>query len=557
MKTSSMLILFLVSFILMNASFSAEDEKPQLQPINYMVEMRDGTKLSTDVYIPEKGGPLYPVLLERTPYNKVNLKGLVHFAENGDFATVAQDVRGRYESEGHPRPFEDDGWGEHQDGFDTVQWILSQPWCNGRIATTGGSAGGITQIQLAGSAPPGIVGQHVVVAPLSGYHSTFYWNGVFRKSLVEGWLVAAQWPADNLGEIRSHPTYDSYWQVQNLGERVDKVNWPVVISAGWYDIFQQGSIDAFQAIQEKGGPNARKNVHLVMGPFHHGINMLKVGEFEFPESAKIPDTWPKGSDWFRHWLNDEPLSVDPPPVLYYTMGEMPVGDAPGNEWHEAQSWPPPSKPVQFYLTETEGLAKQKPSDGKLAYTYDPENPVPTAGGTNLLIPAGPFDQRNYLINKKEDLRANIEDRDDVLIFATEPLKEPIEVTGNVRAVLYISTSAVDTDFTVKLTDVYPDGRSMLITDGITRLGFRNSLETFETATPGEVYRLDVDVWSTSIVFNKGHRIQIAVSSSNAPKYEPNPNTGNLDWKSTEKIKAQQTIYIGGERASHVILPIIE
>lgn len=524
-------------------------------PTTYQVVMRDGTPLATDVYLPEQGEGPYPVLLERTPYDKSNLKGAANNTQRG-IAVVIQDVRGRYASAGHPRPFEDDGWGEHQDGLDTVEWIRSQPWCNGKIATQGASAGGITQIQLAGTAPKGLVGQIIIVAPLSGYHGTFYQNGVFRKSLVEGWLIGAKWHPDNLAEIRSHPTYDAYWQVQNLGERISTVNWSVVLIAGWYDIFQQGSLDAFSAIQETSGPEARKNVHLLMGPWTHGVGGLKVGEFEFPENAKIPSEWPGNEAWIDHWLLGEPLESTPPPVLYYTMGELPAGNAPGNEWRSAESWPPESTPTRYYLSSEEKLTREIPNASELSFTYDPFNPVPTAGGANLLLPAGSFDQTNYLTDKEKNTRINVEHRDDVLIFTSEPLDRPMEITGRIRAILHVSSSAPDTDFTAKFTDVYPDGRSMLIVDGIQRIGFRNGLTQYEPGTPNEVHQLEVDLWSTSLILNKGHRFRLAVSSSNAPRFEPNPNTGIFDWKHVEKRPAKQTVFVGGDRASYLLLPVV-
>lgn len=552
MKHSRFLLSFLIAF---TAISWAEPPEKTL----YKVEMRDGTKLATDVYIPTEGGSAFPVLLERTPYNKDNFGKLAENFNKDGIVVVGQDVRGRHASEGHARPFVDDGWGEHQDGYDTVEWIRAQPWSNGKIATHGGSANGITQIQLAGAAPEGIVGQYIVVAPVSEYHNTFYQGGVFREALAAGWLKAAQWPDDNLGEVRSHPTYDEYWEVQNLEERANRVNWTTVHVAGWYDIFQQGSIDAFTTIQKRGGKIGRRNVYLLLGPWTHGVNNLKVGEVTFPDNGKTPDDWPGSGEWIRHWLLDQPLEKTPPPVLYYTMGELPDEGAPGNEWHCAESWPPSAKETKFFLSEDGALGRKKPKKSSLSYVYDPANPVPTTGGANLMVPAGMFDQRDFLADKKKDIRINSEERDDVLVFTTEPLTEPMEVTGRITAVLHVSTSATDTDFTAKLTDVYPDGRSMLITDGIRRLGFRDSDDdsNFKLAKPGKTYRLEVDLWSTSMVFNKGHRIRLAISSSNFPRFATNPNTGDLDWQSTTKKTADQTVFVGGRKASYLILPIVK
>ncbi|RJP25420.1 MAG: CocE/NonD family hydrolase [Candidatus Omnitrophota bacterium] len=509
----------------------------------YRVEMRDGVELATDVYLPSEGKGSWPVVLGRTPYSKKSSADLASLTERG-IAVVIQDVRGRFDSGGFARPFADDGWGERQDGYDTVHWIRAQAWCNGKIATVGGSAGGITQIQLAGSAPEGLAGQLIVVAPLSGYHSTFFMGGVFRKSLVEGWLKGAKWPDENLAEIRFHPAYDEYWQVQNLGERIEEVNWPISLVGGWFDIFQQGTIDAFVDIRNHGGSCARENAHLIMGPWHHGVNVTKVGELTFPDTAKTPALWPGQKEWLEHWLSDQPLDPAPPPVLYYTMGELPAGNAPGNEWRSCENWPPDSMPHKYYLCSDGGLSENPPEASVRTYTYDPKNPVPTIGGQNLLLPMGPHDQRS------------IEQRDDVLVFSTPPLSEPLEVTGRITATLYVSTNAVDTDFTAKLTDVYPDGRSMLLNDGIRKLSFRHSLISPTAVVPGKIYQLEIDLWSTSIVFNTGHCIRLAISSSNSPRFEANPNTGFADWRNTETVAAEQSIYIGGECASYLLLPVI-
>ncbi len=502
-------------------------------PTTYMVEMRDGVHLATDVYLPRQGDGPWPVMLGRTPYDKRSSSDLSFFTSSG-IAVVVQDVRGRYGSEGEAIPFVNDGWGALQDGYDTVEWIRAQDWCNGKVATIGASAGGMTQMQLAGSAPEGLVGQLISVAPLSIYHTTMYNGGVFRKILTEGWLSGTKWPTDVLELIKSHPTYDDYWRVQNLGERVEHVDWPVTLVGGWFDIFQQGTIDAFTEIQTRGGPNARNNVHLIVGAWTHGVNNTKVGDLTFPEKAKMPSAWPETDDWFDAWLFDEPLSPEPPSVLYYTMGEIPYGrDIPGHEWRSADTWPPPqSQEIPFYLTELGDLHRDTPQTASLGYSYDPKQPVPTVGGQNLILPAGSFDQRE------------VEEREDVLVFTTPVLEEPLEVTGHLTAVLYVSTSAQDADFSVRLSDVYPDGRSMLLTDGIRRLSFRNSFSETEAVVPGEVYRLEVDLWSTSMVFNEGHSIRIAVTSSNTPRYEPNPHA------------SEQTVYLGGDRASHVLLPLV-
>lgn len=535
------ILLFLVPFFI-------SAQTPEL----HHVEMRDGVHLATDVYLPDSGEGPWPVVFARTPYGRKHSGTKLYpetrtaLLQNG-IAIVMQELRGFYESEGEAQPFVTDGWGELQDGYDTVEWILKQEWCNGKIAGTGSSAAGSTQILLAGTGPKGIAGQLIYQAPISQYDVS-YPGGVFRKKLLEEWVKFINLP-ELLDRTRSHPYYDKSWQIQNLAERVDRVNWPVAIFASWYDVFIQDCIDLYTEIRQRGGPNARDNVFLLIGPYYHMNFDLRngplVGELEFPAIARVPrDLWPEDMQWWKHWLLNEPLKPVPPRVLYYVMGELPAGNGPGNEWRTASNWPPPAEMALYFLTSDSSLETVLPEQqGEFSYNYDPQNPVPTIGGNNIYLEAGPYDQRD------------VEDRDDVLLFTSEILTEPLEVVGRITAVLHVSTSAKDTDFTAKLTDVCPDGRSMLVCDGIRRLSLREGFTEPKEVTPGEKYIMEIDLGSTGIVFNKGHRIRLAVSGSNSPCFEPNPNTGSSDWASTAKVVAEQTVYVGGEYASHLILPV--
>jgi putative CocE/NonD family hydrolase len=226
------------------------------------------------------------------------------------------------------------------------------------------------------------------------------------------------------------------------------------------------------------------------------------------------------------------------------MGDVVDEKAPGNYWRSADTWPPQAKATPYYLQANKGLTTSKPEgDDQQTYKYDPHDPVPSRGGQNLLIDKGPMDQRP------------VESRPDVLLFTTEPLAEPVEVTGRITAKLYVSSDCPDTDFTVKLCDVYPDGRSLLVTDGIRRASLRNGYEKHEALVAGEVYELEVDLWSTSLVLNKGHRIRVAVSSSNSPRFEPNPNTGDPHPVSGKSRVATNTLHLSAQKASHIVLPI--
>jgi predicted acyl esterase len=508
-----------------------------------MVPMADGVKLATDVWLPEGDGP-WPVAFARTPYNKDGLKG-DPFNANG-VVVVAQDVRGRFASEGEARPFFADGWGEHKDGLDTAKWIVAQKWCNGKIATFGGSAVGITQYLLAGTDPPGLVACYPVVACASLYNGAFFQGGVFRKSMIEGWYKLAQWPDYAMEEPSQHPCYDDLWKTVDLRTRAEFVKVPMMHVGGWNDIFTQGTIDAFTALQTRGGEGARGRQHLVMGPWTHGVRQTKVGELTYPDNAKWPEGAPDEGKWMATFLAGDGSEADRlPTVWYYVMGAVGEEGAPGNEWRTADAWPPPAQETRLYFGGGNTLAPVAEAAMQYTFTYDPKDPVKTIGGRNLVLPAGSFDQRE------------VESRRDVLVFSTEPLQEPLEVTGQVTVRLFASSSAKDTDFTAKLTDVYPDGRSMLVADGILRARFREGFDREVLMEPGKVYRFDIDLQSTSLIFNRGHRIRVAISSSNAPRFEPNPNTGD-PWRANDRtVVAEQTVWTGDGKPSCVVLPVVK
>ena len=508
-----------------------------------MVPMRDGTRLATDIYLPEGKGP-WPVILSRTPYDK-SRKPKTNYTSNG-YAVVVQDLRGRFASEGqNDMPFIPDAWGELQDGYDTIEWAASQPWCNGKVGTSGSSAGGITQVMTAGSAPPHLVCQFIGVAGASMYDIA-YQGGVFRKADVEGWLAGNKFSKKCIATIVGHPVYDDLWRSVDAVARAPKITAPGLFVAGWYDVFSQGTIDAFTSRQYKGGQGALGKQKLVIGPWVHGRSK-NLGQFAVDDEALMtPEGW-RTAEWMDYWLKGTQNGVmDGPPVAYYVMGAFDEPRAPGNEWRKAYAWPVPSEPTRYYL-HSDGTLSADPPPAQAAsriYAYDPGNPVPTRGGCNLVQAKGPYDQRP------------VEKRQDVLLYTSDPLGEPLEITGRIEVYLWASSSCRDTDFTVKLTDVYPDGRSVLVQDGINRARFRNSFEREELMNPGEVYRFKVDLWSTSIIFNKGHRIRVAVSSSNSPRFEPNPNTGDAFRANDKSQTARNTIYHDAAHPSYILLPVI-
>lgn len=517
-----------------------------------MLPMRDGVKLATDFYLPAGPGP-WPAVLARTPYNKdFGLEAHKQFTTRG-YAFVVQDSRGRFKSEGPIMAYDTDGWsGGLGDGYDTVEWIATQPWANGKVGTWGGSALSIAQYLMAGASPPHLMAQHLNVGAPSMYRDIVYRDGVFRKNLIEEWLKSQKFDPAQLQAWKSHPTEDTYWLERDTPSRWGKVNAAGVHIGGWYDAFTQGVLNAYLGYQKKGGPQARGNQKLILGPWPHAVFQRQAGIVEFPTNAVAPPV-PLHDPllFFDHFLKGVDNGFAKlPSVAYYTMGDTSVRDAPGNVWRTAPSWPPDSRKEIWRLGANGRLldppaARAEKNASFLAYAYDPANPTPTEGGNHGgTLQTGPRDQRI------------VETRQDMILFTTEPLSQPKEVTGRVRAKLWVASDCLDTDFTVKLCDVRPDGLVLNICDGLVRMKYRHSLRKPELIRPGTIYPVEVDLWSTSYVFDAGHRLRVEVASANFPAYEANPNTGeNPDQAHSPRV-AHNRVYVNASHPSQIILPVV-
>jgi len=395
--------------------------------------------------------------------------------------------------------------------------------------------------------PTHLISQHLTVGAPRLYCDIVYPGGVFRKSLVEDWLRVTAFSPEALKLWTSHPAYDDYWRARELTHRYDRINAAAVHIGGYFDIFSQGTLDAFVGYQEKGGPRARGRQKLIMGPWTHGVFLEKSGDLTFPNAKRPPNRVRDQWRWFDHTLKGIDNGIDrEPAVTYYVMGDTSNSNAPGNVWRTAERWPPVDVTTEsFYLhtDRTISSAKNPSQAPPLTFVCEPTNPVPTIGGPELTIAAGPKDQRP------------IEGRADLLVFTSQPLVEPLEITGRVRAKLWASSDAPDTDFFVRLCDVYPDGRSINICEGRIRARFRESFAKETLLRPGEIHDFDVDLWSTSIIFNKGHRLRVHVSSSSTPGFEPNPNTGDKFRSNTTTRSARNTIYCDADHPSQLLLPI--
>ena len=548
---------------------------------NVKVPMRDGVRLSADIYSPRGQSGLFPVLLVRTPYDNMDETFIEHgefFVQHG-YVFVIQDVRGRNDSDGDFYPFVQD----HDDGYDTIEWIGAQPWCDGNVGMYGSSYLAIVQWHAA------VMGSRYLkcIAPTvmgdDMHDSSRYLGGALLLVTACTWAFWAgegrtwqsieryNWPqllqtlplkelAKAAGkdvaffqDWLDHPDYDDYWKKIAVKERYQDVKVPVLHTGGWYDIFTGGTFKNYGGMREKGGSElARNNQKVVIGPWLHGVSKTtNAGDADFGMGSVI-DLRGIQLKWFDHWLKGIDKGVErEPPLHIFVMGT--------NEWRDEQEWPLARTRFTPYYFHSGGSANTLNGDGVLStqaptdeqpdrYDYNPAFPTPTHGGNtccrNDILPGGGFDQRE------------VEARSDVLVYTSEPLDEDLEVTGPIIVKLQASTDCRDTDFTAKLADVHPDGYSLNLCDGIIRGRYRESKERQVLLEPGTAYEFTIDLYPTSNVFLKGHRIRVDIASSNFPRFDRNPNTGHTFGEDAEMQVAHQQVLHDGAHPSHIILPVI-
>ncbi|MCH9634326.1 MAG: Cocaine esterase [Chlamydiae bacterium] len=510
---------FLITLLLFPALLLANTG---LDVAKVQIPMRDGLELTTDIYTTQNSKGPQPCILIRGPYERGKLKEAYAKLAHLGYAVAIQRFRSATHAEEFPEPFRQDAWGVLQDGYDTVEWLAQSSYTNGNIGTLGASAMGIAQLLTAPSKPPHLKCQFIQVATPSLYHHAAYIGGKFCKHQIETWFAKAAPLAYQ--HIIQHNEYDAYWEQIDATKRVGDVCVPALHYGGWYDIFSQGTIDSFTSLQMHGGEGARNRQRLIMGPWTHwGFKPEKFGDFPIPENSMSFNESKTIKSWFDFHLKGDSKALDSEdPVLYYTMGPLDASESSGNKWKTAKNWPPPHKNQPYYFSKKHLLVNNAPLFQKSSYSidYQPENPVPTIGGRNLYLASGPFDQSPN------------ENRDDVLVFSTPPLKEDSEFTGRIKAKLYISSSAPSADFAITLTDVYPDGKSVLILEGIQSV----------TCEPNQILPIEIDLWSTSMVFAKGHKIRVNITNSNYPHFDKN------------KQPSHNVIYVGNKYPSHILLP---
>jgi len=556
------------------------------------MKTRDGVTLYADIYRP-KSVDKFPVILMRTPYDKsVNWAAMPAFkiVPRG-YVFIIQDVRGRYTSEGEWYPFRH----EEADGYDAVEWAASLPYSNGKVGMMGGSYVGATQMLAAIGAPPHLAG----IAPeitASNYHDNWtYQGGAFEQWFDQNWttqlarntldrlidkntdarvgaptLPLSGYPVFNFGQLPAdaqltaeiapyyldwlaHPDYDSYWKQWSIEEHFSNITVPMLSVGGWYDIFADGTLHNYMGAKAHGATEAARNQqHLLMQIGGHAGFGRKIGDVDFGPHALENAYVDQILDWYDYLFKGihNEFATDKP-VKLFVMGV--------NEYRQEDDWPPPEAHYVKYFLHSGGKANSLRGNGSLStsaprseaadsYVYDPGNPVPTVGGplccAQELIEPGPRDQRSG------------ENRDDVLVYSIGPLAQDLDVTGPVKATLFVKSTAVDTDFTGKLVDVAPDGTAIDVAEGILRMRYRDSREHASLMNPGQTYEINLDLWATSNVFLRGHTLRLEISSSNFPRFDRNLNTGGEINNGHRFVSATNTIVHDEQHPSALVLPVL-
>ena len=545
---------------------------------NIEIIMGDGTILRHNMTRPDIDGK-FPVLLERTPYNKEggseNGVGSPEFFAARGYVVIIQDVRGRFASDGDFYPFKDDGNGSNKDGYDTVEWLANQDWSTGKIGTIGGSYSGATQYRNAISNPPNVKAMFVRESSADYSEEWVYRGGAFELGFNLGWahrvtlsnlnhLVTDEkheetekmlidiennlddWHkkiplfptkyfnglSDWYNDWLENPPPSDYWKEFDMSDHFGNIDIPIYHLGGWFDVFLNGTLKFYQGVSKNGkSDKTKQNQRLIVGPWVHGptnINNRFAGEFDFGPDAAL-DFNELRLPWFDFWLKGKNNGIDETKKInFFVMGK--------NEWKQADEWPLKNTTyTKYYFNkklngEIKSLYSGTLSDKKeiensqLSFTNNLNNPVPSLGGNTLSIPNGVFEHSS--VDKQ------------CITFSTDPLENELEVTGPVSAEIYVNSDQENSDWVVRLCDVDQSGYSRLVCDGI----FRSH------ATSGEIQKIKIDMWATSNMFLKGHSLRISVTSSCFPRFDRALNNGSEESKNN--------ILCGGSNASYITLPII-
>jgi uncharacterized protein len=526
----------------------------------------DGVELAADVYHPRRAPAKTPTILVRIPYSKTATNKFFAtvvgqmWAERG-YTVVIQGTRGRYESGGQYDPLRH----ERQDGVETLQWIAGQPWYDGRLGMWGGSYFGYTQWAIADCKDPGPTALLIQEAS-SDFHGMFYPGGAFSLQTALRWAVMSRGEQDvtpeandlsrgftgfplveaddrAVGDVRFfndwvlHQSRDDYWAQIDGDSRASRLQAPVLLMAGWYDPFLPTQLNDFMRIQSDADPRIAAQSCLIIGPWMHA-ETVSFRDGAAPRNYRLESLAPSVAWFDRHLQGADGPAM--PPIRIYVLGI--------HQWRDEQEWPLARTEYTSHYLHSKGAANSAQGDGRLTldpaknteppdqFSYDPRNPVPTAGGAMLGSDAG--------IARQNEVEA----REDVLVYTSEPVAEDLEITGPIELVLYVSTTAPCTDFTAKLVDVHPDGETYNLSEGIRRRNYDQP-----SADPTEI---SIHLWPTSTVFRTGHRLRLEVSSSNYPRFDRNPNTGRDIAFETAPVTAAQSVFHTATSPSRLILPLI-
>lgn len=508
-----------------------------------MIRMSDGVGLATNVFLPPGDGP-WPVIFVKGFYGRFGTSGYARVCKGGDFAFVIQDARGKGDSEGQGT-YDPSLFVQHvQDTSEMLDWIAAQDWCNGQIGLYGGSGNGVAPYTAFLSGNPHLT----VAAPGNSSGTSGYWmfDNRTRRDLFS-WMKnnnmdVSEWPRPTLPDASYRPDEE---RLEDYTPNADSV---LIASGQWYDIVSESVLDAFAAYADQA------RVFAIVGPGWHG------GATEI-DGEKWPNLWsrPVSLPNFVDVLADPDSAPTDSFLLYYIMGDPTLPDSAGNQWAITRQWPVPHRATALYLNAQGGLTATAPSGtGSLSYHYDPNDPTPTYGGNaSYSIPVGPMDLRP------------LAERPDVLRFVSEPLSEPLTVVGEIQARLFISTDVPDTQFVVKVFDLRPDGRETIVRESAINARYAEGLNGTRALETGNVYELNLDLWSTAKAFNAGHRIGVYITSSSvledssegrprsAEVYEIHPNSFAPVSSMDGAPVARQTLHFSRQYPSAIILPVVE
>ncbi len=522
------------------------------------IRMRDGVILIADLFLPEVERT-FPALVVRTPYGRQaeNLNQQANFFASHGYAVVNVDVRGRGDSDGKFEPYRNEG----KDGYDTIEWVAAQSWCDENVGTIGGSYLGKVQWLTALEKPPHLKAMIPLVSPSDPFvewptgsptPSHLCWLFLTSGRQVQN-IHAVDWQTiyehlplltmDHAAgrsipawrEEFEHTLLDDWWLKVCYQSRLDEIDLPVLHISGWYDDEEIGTPLNFSRMADHA-----KHQRLIMGPWEHRVNISKkIGDIDFGPQAVI-DLYAEELRFFDRWLKNISNGIDmEDPVRIFVMGK--------NEWRNERGWPlSRTNFTRWYLQSDGKLNVCKPEIGEAfdSYTYDPKNPTPFLTKPTSEQIGGPDDYRK------------VHEQDDILVYTSDVLQEPLEVTGPINIELFAKTSAKDTDFMAMLFDVWPNGFVQRLCDGMVRARFRNGIDHEDFVEPGAIEEYKINLWDTSHVFLPGHKVRVHIASSAFPKYDRNLNTGDRFADSVEVVCAKQTIFHDKDHSSAIILPVI-